>query len=464
MEGTGAVAPTLTEVEASERNGSALDQFWLWAGANIAVTNWALGVLPIEVGLSLRDAIAMMVLGNLLGGVLFALCTLPGKNTGLTAMLLTRISFGRKGALPITVLQLINNVVWVGINSFFAVNVAVEVAAQLGMAQTTLTTVVTVLVIFVVQVLVAVFGFRFIRNLDRFAVPLMALLMIAMTFFAFQKPILWTHSSLAGMERFGMMAMVFAAAGIGWPLSWATWAADYARHAAPALSNRKLFWSSYLGVVLPTIWLEIVGAVIAASMGTGMDPAAMVTRTVPGFALPALLLIFLGTVSTNMIDVESGGLSLQALGARLPHWGAAAISGGIGFGICLTAIAVNSIASVMDQWMLTLILWITPWTAIALLDLFVFHREQLRPHEAPQPRPGIRWAALGSWIVGFGFSLLFANTPLFTGPFSNWAAGADFSWAVGLFVTAALYLFWQRAAEQTKREPSPLTLESGEPV
>lgn len=448
----------LAPIREEDRKGRGIDQFYIWMGANIAVTNWALGALPITLGLSLQDAIWMMVIGNLIGAVFFALCTLPGKNTGLTAMISTRFSFGKKGAISITLLQLINTIVWLGINTYFAVNVAVEILNQFGIEKSFLINFLTSLVIFAMQVLVAVYGFRFIQKLDQIIVPLMILLMFVMTYFAFENDIQWTEGALSGADRFGMMALTFAAAGIGWPLSWTTWAGDYSRHVPRKLSNRKLFWACFLGMFVATVWLEIVGAVIAQAMGTGLDPAAMVTGTVPGFVLPALILIFLGTVSTNVLNVESGGLTLIAAGVRLERWKTGFINGIIGFVICMLCIIFEAIGHLMQQWMLTLILWMTPWTVITIMDLLYFKKDQLmKGIRLSDPVPSVRKSALISWFVGFVVSLLYANTPLFVGPFAKMSYGADFSWVIGIGLTSVLYLGLGMA--EKKRNDSSVKLQ-----
>lgn len=449
----------LAPLPAEKRNAKPVDQFFVWTGANISVTNWALGALPITLGLSLSDTVTMIVLGNLIGCIFFALCALPGKNTGLTAMVTTRLTFGKNGAIPITTLQVINNIVWLGINSYFAVTVAVEILNQQGVERSFFLYVVISLLVFLIQVLVAVYGFKFIKGLDRVIVPLMILMVLMMTYFAFNNlfdlNVSWTASELTGAERFGMMAMVFAAVGIGWPLSWATWASDYSRHVSSKRSNQSVFWASYFGMFVATVWLAIVGALIAKTMGTGLDPAAMVTSTFPVFVLPALVLIFLGTISTNVLDVESGGLTLLAMGVRWPRWAAALISGIIGFLICIVSIYYNAIAEVLHSWMLTLILWITPWAIITIIDLFAENRDQfLYGKHLSKKVPSVRWAALISWVIGVLTSLLYANTTLFQGPLAKISYGADFSWALGLGVTAIIYIVSEFAVKRASKTSS----------
>ena len=55
----------------ADRDSTGLQQMWIWAGANIAPINWALGALGIILKLGLWDTIAVIVLGNLVGGFAF---------------------------------------------------------------------------------------------------------------------------------------------------------------------------------------------------------------------------------------------------------------------------------------------------------------------------------------------------------------------------------------------------------
>ena len=57
-------------------------QMWIWAVANIAPINWALGALGIVLRLGLWETIAIIVLGNIVGCAIFAAFTVMGHKTG----------------------------------------------------------------------------------------------------------------------------------------------------------------------------------------------------------------------------------------------------------------------------------------------------------------------------------------------------------------------------------------------
>ena len=79
-----------------DRDSTGLQQMWIWAGANIAPVNWALGALGIILKLGLWETIAVIVVGNLVGCAIFAAFTVMGHKTGVNQMVLSRSAFGRR--------------------------------------------------------------------------------------------------------------------------------------------------------------------------------------------------------------------------------------------------------------------------------------------------------------------------------------------------------------------------------
>src|SRR5215471_10573160 len=93
---TGFDAHGIEPVPTAHRTSTPFDQFWIWAGANIAPINWVLGALGIQLGLSLLQVLAVVVVGNLLGAALFGVFGLMGHRTGVPQMVLARLAFGRR--------------------------------------------------------------------------------------------------------------------------------------------------------------------------------------------------------------------------------------------------------------------------------------------------------------------------------------------------------------------------------
>ena len=87
----------LQPIPESARTRKVSGQFWIWAGANLAPINWVLGALGIHQGLGFADTVTVLVLGNLIGMLLFGCFVLLGQKTGATGMVLARAAFDRRG-------------------------------------------------------------------------------------------------------------------------------------------------------------------------------------------------------------------------------------------------------------------------------------------------------------------------------------------------------------------------------
>src|SRR5881628_1709007 len=81
----------------ADKDSTGPQQMWIWAGANIAPINWALGAL-----------------GNLVGCAIFAGFTVMGHKTGVNQMVLQRSAFGRRGAYLPSALMFLMTLGWIG--------------------------------------------------------------------------------------------------------------------------------------------------------------------------------------------------------------------------------------------------------------------------------------------------------------------------------------------------------------
>jgi len=105
----------------SDRDSTGPQQMWIWAGANIAPINWALGALGIVLKLGLWETIAVIVVGNLIGCAIFAAFTVMGHRTGVNQMVLSRCAFGRRGGYLPSVLMFLMTLGWIGVYTYFPV-------------------------------------------------------------------------------------------------------------------------------------------------------------------------------------------------------------------------------------------------------------------------------------------------------------------------------------------------------
>src|SRR5207253_11219124 len=101
----------------ADKDSTGLQQMWIWAGANIAPINWALGALGIVLKLGLWETIAVTVLGNLVGCAIFAAFTVVGYKAGVNQMVLCRPAFVRRAAYVPGRLTFLGILGWYGANT-----------------------------------------------------------------------------------------------------------------------------------------------------------------------------------------------------------------------------------------------------------------------------------------------------------------------------------------------------------
>ena len=438
-------------VSESDRDSTGPQQMWIWAGANIAPINWALGALGIVLKLGLWDTIAVIALGNLVGCAVFAAFTVMGHKTGVNQMVLCRSAFGRRGAYLSSALMFFMTLGWIGVNTYFPVKIAVAILAQLGIDDTWLTNFIVVTVVMVVQVLIGIYGFYAIRTFEKYTVPVTALIMALMSILAWSRPgvVNWAHtSSLPPGSYLTMITLLSTAIGVGWGISWVTWASDYSRFVPRTTSSTSVFWYSYIGMFVPTVWLGILGATVASTtMDT--DPAKMVSAVFGGVtSILVLLLVLHGPIATNILNVYSAALAALSMGVRFSRTGIALVAGIVGYLVTIYFIFQPSFAKAFDNWMISLLLWMSPWAGVVLADFYVRRKGQIDVaelyREPDQSAYGdVNWGAIIAFLIGLvaGWSVENGLVRALQGPISTrLLGGADLSWLVGIVVAGALYL------------------------
>ena len=428
---------------------------WIWAGANIAPVNWALGALGIVLKLGLWETIAVIVLGNIVGCAIFAAFTVMGHKTGVNQMVLSRSAFGRRGAYLPSALMFVMTLGWIGVNTYFPVKIAVAILGQFGIADTALTNFVVITVVMALQLAIGFYGFYAIRTFEKYTVPVTVAIMALMSILAWTRPgvVNWNlTTSLAPGAHLAMLTLLTTAIGVGWGISWVTWASDYSRFVPRSTSSKAVFWYSYVGMFVPTVWLAILGATLA-SVTLDTDPAKMVSAVFGGVtSILVLLMVLHGPIATNILNVYSAALAALSMGIRLSRTALALIVGIVGYLVTIYFVFEPSFAKAFDNWMISLLLWMSPWAGVVMADFFIKRRGHIDVAElyrAPEASAygDINWAGIVAFFAGLaaGWSVEDGLVPALQGPISTGLlSGADLSWLVGIVVAGGLYLVLSR--------------------
>ncbi|MEV5979288.1 cytosine permease [Streptomyces sp. NPDC052114] len=457
-----------------ERHGTAFSQFTLWLGANLQITAVVTGALAVVFGGDVLWSLVGLVLGNLLGGAVMALHSAQGPKLGLPQMIQSRAQFGVKGAVVPLLLVIL---MYVG---FFASG---SVLAGQATAELTHTDDTTGIVLFaLVTAVTAAVGYRVIHALGRVASVICALAFVYLGIRLLERVDL---PALLSDARFDLpMFLLAVSLSASWQLAFGPYVADYSRYLPRTTSAKATFWWTLSGSALGSQWSMTFGVLVAASAGERFlaDQVGYVVG-LGGTGLIASFLYFviaLGKLTINVLNTYGGFMSMvtsisgfrgqKVLG---PRGRAAYIALIMVAGTAVALLGKDSFLTSFKDFLLFLLTFFTPWSAINLVDYYLISRERydIPALFDPRGRYGAwRWDALVVYGVGLLAQLPFLVTHFYTGPLVEPLGGADVSWIVGLVVPAVLY--WALAGRnaplpgdgpRTERGVSPTATEASAP-
>ncbi|MGW6058522.1 purine-cytosine permease family protein [Streptomyces sp. NPDC055189] len=445
-----------------ERHGTAFSQFTLWLGANLQITAVVTGALAVVFGGDVVWSVIGLLLGNLLGGAVMALHSAQGPKLGLPQMIQSRAQFGVRGAVVPLLLVIL---MYVG---FFASG---SVLAGQATAQLTHTNDTTGIIVFaVITAVVAAVGYRVIHVLGRVASVICALAFIYLGIRLLDRVDL---SALLNDAHFDLpMFLLAISLSASWQLAFGPYVADYSRYLPRTTSGRATFWWTLSGTVLGSQWSMTFGVLVAASAGGAfLDNQVGYVVGLGGTGLIASFLYFviaLGKLTINVLNTYGGFMSMvtSISGFRgqktlSPRGRAAYIALIMVAGTVVALLGKDSFLTSFKDFLLFLLTFFTPWSAINLVDYYLISKERydIPALSDPDGRYGAwRWDALTVYGVGVLAQLPFLATHFYTGPLVEPLGGADISWIVGLVVPAALY--WLLARRDTSHIPG----QSAEPT
>ncbi|MER6396700.1 cytosine permease [Kitasatospora sp. NPDC001603] len=435
----------------SERRGRPRDLFGVWAAANVNYLSLVVGGALVLMGLSLWQAVAVIVAGNLCW-LLTGLLAVSGPASGTPSEVITRALYGVRG-------NRVNNAVtgWTISVCYFALNLAAAAVAafslveKVGIPATTGVKAVVVVVVAALTLAISVYGHGAIMKLYLpitlvltavFAV--VAVRVLGRTDFGYRPA-----EPLSGGALWAALAagVTLIAAG---PLSYTT-SADFSRYLPRTASPRAVAGWTALGGFLPSVVVCSLGAFAATAVDM-TDPQRALESLLPGWFTPVFLLaLVLGTISLNALTAYSAGLALQAVGLRIRRSLSVLVDGAVSVALTLYALLVaDFLDTVSDVLQLTVVL-LGPSTAVYATDVLLRRGRYDGPALTDETPGGPFWytggvnpAGAAAIAAGVTAGALSVDT-LYTGPIAG-ALGLDFSLPAGLLTAAGVYALLTRGA------------------
>ena len=366
----------------SEKGTSVFANGLIWFGAGVSLAEILTGTYFASLGFG--KAMAAILLGHLIGGLMMFAAGMIGARERKSAMETVKMSFGEKGSLLFAILNVLQLVGWTAIMIYDGA-LAADGVLHTGTAVWAI----------VIGLLIIAWIFIGLTNLGKVnTIAMTALFILSLVLF---KVIFFGTGSAAPIVDDG--SLTFGAAvelAVAMPLSWLPLISDYTREA------RKPFAATFTSVVvygLVSIFMYMIG--MGAAIFTGeYDIAQIMLKT--GLGVVGLLIIVFSTVTTTFLDAYSAGVSCVSISAKINEkWAAIAVTV-----IGTVAALVYPMDNITDFLYLIGSVF-APMIAIQIADYFILKK-------ADAQKDAFRWKNLLVWVVGFVVyrMLMHVDTPV----------------------------------------------------
>lgn len=367
------------------------DIAFVWFCANVAVPRLMIGGSLAELGF--WNLLLILILGNIL--VFLPLLALGhiGYKIRIPTMAVSRMTFGIRGSYIPSIANGIQLLGW-------GANVTVVCGASINIIVKHMTgfdnLMLWIIVTAVIQLLITAYGFRSITWLQRLSVPLLGLLTIVTAVLIFVK------YGFTSIVHYAPVAPLTILLGLdivaGNAFAWGPMVCDYTRYAK---SSKASGGGTLIGSLAGAASFMFVGAI--SFMATGdANPVQFLLEL--GLGIPALLIIVLSSITTNVVNLYSSGISFVNVWPKVEPWKII-----VPAGVVMGAIAI--IPNLIGHFITFLIIVgsiFVPLIAIMLVDYFFIKKskvdvESMLKEDSSSKywySKGFNWKAIIVWVVG----------------------------------------------------------------
>ena len=350
-----------------EKRTSIFENGLIWFGAGVSIAEILTGTYLAPLGFG--KGLLAIVLGHVIGCIMLFLAGVIGGKARRSAMETVKMSFGQKGSLLFSVLNVLQLVGWTAIMIYDGA-LAADGVISTGRW-------VWCLVIGVLIILWILIG---ITNLGKVNVVAMTVLFILTLILC---KVIFFGGGAVGVAS--DESMTFGAAvelSVAMPLSWLPLISDYTREAKEPVKATAVSAVTY-GIV--SSWMYVIG--MGAAIYTGeYDIAQIMVKA--GLGIAGLLIIVFSTVTTTFLDAYSAGISSESI---VSVWNGKYIA------VIVTVIGtIGAIIYPMDN--ITDFLYLigsvfAPMIAIQIADFFLLKKDaSSRTVNIPN---------MAVWVIGF---------------------------------------------------------------
>lgn len=273
------------------RRTSLFENGMIWFGAGISIAEILTGTYLAPLGFG--AGMAAILIGHLIGCALMFLAGIIGARQRRSSMEAARMSFGKKGAMLFSILNVMQLAGWTAIMIYDGA-LAAGSCFHGGMW-------IWCIVIGALIIAWIALGVSNLGKVNALAMTLLLILTIILS-----KVIFIDHAGLtqaAGAMSFGAAVEL----SVAMPLSWLPVIADYTREAERPIAASAV---SVIVYGAASCWMYIIG-LGAALLTQESDIAAIMVQA--GLGVAGLLIIVFSTVTTTFLDAYSAGVSAVSI-------------------------------------------------------------------------------------------------------------------------------------------------------
>ncbi len=365
-----------------KKKTSLITNAMIWFGAGVSISEILTGTYFASLGFG--KGMAAILIGHIIGCVLFCLAGIIGGKNGKSSMESAKMSFGGKGALIFPVLNIVQLVGWTSVMISSGAAAAENVYA-IGMS-------VWSIIIGVLVIVWLFVGAKNVNAVNTIALSLLFVLTIILSFVVFRGGV----STLVSGEAITFGAAVEMA--VAMPLSWLPLISDYTKEAEKPVKASVV--SSVVYFII-SCWMYVIGMGMALFTNE-TDIAVIMVKA--GLGIAGLIIVIFSTVTTTFLDVYSAGISSGSLSSKINQQAAAVIVCVIG-----TLLAIFTQTNYFESFLYFIGSVFAPMIAVQIVDWFMFKNDS--------SDKGVNIINLVVWAVGFvlyrismNFDIILGNT------------------------------------------------------
>ena len=439
------MAQTNTEgfmpVPMERRTLGAFSLFSIWIACNLVVTTVLTGMQVIP-QISLGSALICFVLGSAVGIIPLLFVGLIGQKTGLATMVASRGTFGTKGSLIPTVVNVTLLMAWswaqAGLGGYALNYLSVAI---FGYDNTFLYIALTEVIV----IGIALYAIKGVMYYEKVAAVLVIGFMSVAMYKLFSTFSVESIMNIEVINTTGLNQMIVFEIVVAMALSWVPMAADYTRNCR---SRKACVWMPFLGYTIGTAIAMSTGAILVASLIVQGGPVVYEPSAAFGLVnlgIPGAAAIFLSVLAANVMCVYSSTMSILNFSSKL-KFRPVALFVGI---MCLLGALFSGILDVFLEFLHLIGVLFMPMFAIVIADFYVVQKSRYDIEAIVSPELNNRYCYYkGFNIVAITVYVLSAGVSFYMTMFMSTEIGATIP---SFFVAFFMYLLADRFFHRRRR-------------